>query len=276
MFFYDFHPQIHSDPITVDTLSSASQTQTNIGTGLATTSRFNTNTMYAITITNNSTTVILPIYVFAAILATFLCTVVGIITTVCVLRQIIKRKRATVLAVPLYDEITDPIYATVPGDKSKSGVDSANRQFELSANDAYKQILSQDKHTAQPQGMNISLTAFNDNTAYVPSNSAVTTDSVTTTWNDSYQFATSMRSQKALAKTKNMIIGSPTYIHTSPQGMMSERSADPGKEIFNTDWKGISCGSSNSELFNLNPTQVFKQHSEAQNKSETKGSVHGE
>ena len=203
-----------------------------------------------------------------------------IITTVCVLRQIIKHKRATVLAVPLYDEITDPIYATVPGDKSKSGVESANRQFELSANDAYKQILSQDKHTAQPQGMNITLTAFNDNTAYVPSNSTVTTDSMTTTWNDSYQFATSMRSQKALAKTKNMIIGSPTDIHTSPQYMMSERSADPGKEImmktFNTDWKGISCGSANSELFNLNPTHVFKQHSEAQNKSETKGSVHGE
>ena len=75
--FYDFHPQIHSDPIIVDTMSSASQTQTNIGTGVATTSRFNTTTMYATTITNNSTTFILPVYVFAALLATCLCTVVG-------------------------------------------------------------------------------------------------------------------------------------------------------------------------------------------------------
>ena len=53
--------------------------------------------------------------------------------------------------------------------KAKSGVESADKLFELSINesDAYiiKQILSQDKHTAQPQGMNITLTVFDDNTA---------------------------------------------------------------------------------------------------------------
>ena len=258
-------------------MSSDSQAQTlmpNINVGQATISRSDTTTMHEINTTSNPNALLAPAYIFAATLATCLCTVVGIIIAICVLKQIRKHKR--MVAVPLYDEITDPIYAIVPGatneDKSKSCVDSADKQIELSHNDAYKQVLSKNVHTAQLQP-GVSLTVLNDNTAYVPSN--FTIDSVATIWNDSYHFATSMTSQnKTLDKlntldiSKDMIIGDPTDTHTSAQHMKPEHSDDP--DVFNTDWKRSSHGNANREL--LNP----KQDSEEQNENKTKGSLDSE
>ena len=255
-------------------MSSDSQAQTLMpNVGQATISRSDTTTMHVTNTTSNPNALFIPVYIFAATLATCLCTVVGIIIAICVLKQIRKHKR--LVAVPLYDEITDPIYAIVPGatneDKSKSCVDSADKQIELSHNDAYKQVLSQNIHTAQLQG--VSVTVLNDNTAYVPSNSTI--DSVATTWNDSYHFATSMTSHdktldklKTLVISKDIIIGDPTNTHTSAQHIKPEHLDD--HDVFNTDWKRSSHGNTNNEL--LNP----KQDCEEQNESKTKGSLDSE
>lgn len=157
------------------------------------------------TLSNNSNTILLPVYIFAATLATCLCTIVGIIiVTICALKQARRRRDLRMLPVPLYDEITDPIYATVPAalneDKSKPSVENVDTQIELSRNDACKQDLSQNVHTAQPHSIGVTL--LTDNTAYnIPGNS---TDSTVLTWNDSYHFAMSMRSDNKSANTSDI------------------------------------------------------------------------
>ena len=169
----------NSEPTSVYT--SVSQVRTLVPNVGQTTSGSNVTTV--ITVTSNPNIPLLPLYVSTGTLAACLCTVVGII---CVLKQIRKHKR--VVTVPLYDEINDPIYATVPGARNSEDKSKQCIEIELSHNDAYKEVLS-NIQTVQLQGIDV-----RNNTAYVCSNSTMDNNkTVPTTWNDSYQFAASIQ-----------------------------------------------------------------------------------